>query len=324
MESRPTISVVIPCFNAAGYIEPTIASVLKQGIENIEIIAVDDNSTDSTHEILHQLKERYSGSATIRILPGEGKGPAKARNIGIQESKGRYIAFLDADDLWEPGKLEKQLSELERQGAEEALSYTDRIWVDGDGQPIPEPHVQQTFPQGRIFTNLIDGNYLVTSSVVVSRSALDKVGGFNEAKEFANCQDYDLWIRLSNLIPFFPVKEPLIRYRVHENNRHKNMEPRYRGLMACLDTLENSSFWENNDISGYRERMNKRRFNLMTSYALHFLRDRNFSLAQQIATDSKQYGDDLRMDIIRFSKYIPDHVLNLILAARKRVKDGFS
>ncbi len=301
------ISVVIPCFNASDYIAETIESVFSQNRNDIEIIVVDDKSTDGTRQILEQLAQE-SGE-TIRVVSGEGKGPAAARNRGISAAQGAYIAFLDADDFWLPDKLEKQFLRLEEAG-QEGLVYTDRFWVDGDGKELPDAPVQEEFPEGYIFTNMIAGNYLVTSSVLVPKEALERVGCFSEAKEFTNCQDYHLWLRLAEVLPFFAVKEPLIKYRVHETNRHKNVRPRYVGLVSCLEYAKESPFWRSHSRVPFEPLLRRRLGTFHSSYALTFFRQGDFRWAWQAALAALRCGRlEWRILIIASLGWLPENIL---------------
>ncbi|WP_150913225.1 glycosyltransferase family 2 protein [Marinobacter halotolerans] len=308
------ISVVIPCFNASAYIAQTISSVFSQDRDDVEVIVIDDKSTDDTRGIVEQLAREYPGP--VRVVCGAGKGPAAARNVGISEAGGAYVAFLDADDLWLPHKLEKQFRRLEEAG-EEGLVYTDRSWVDGNGEMLSESPLQETFPEGYVFTDMIAGNYLVTSSVLVPKEALVRVGGFSEAKEFTNCQDYHLWLRLAEIIPFYAVKEPLIKYRVHDNNRHKNVRPRYVGLVACLEYAKGSSFWKTHSRKPFEALLKQRLGAFHGSYARTFFRQGDFRWAWHAALSGLRCGMlDWRLLIIAGVGWLPENILRRLAALK--------
>ncbi|WP_199453834.1 glycosyltransferase [Marinobacter sp. bablab_jr008] len=301
------ISVVIPCFNASAFIAETIRSVLMQGRDDVEIVVVDDKSTDDTPQILEQLTRE--NPMVIRVVSGAGRGPAAARNVGISEANGSYIAFLDADDVWLPNKLQKQLVRLEEAG-EKGLVYSDRIWVDGSGAALADSPLQQTFPEGYVFTDMIAGNYLVTSSVLVPKEALIRVGCFSEAENFTNCQDYHLWLRLAEIIPFYAVKEPLIKYRVHESNRHKNERPRYVGLVSCLEYAKESPFWNEHSRKPYEPLLKQRIGKFHSSYARTFFRQGSYRWAWHAALSGLRCGMfDWRLLIIAGLGWLPESIL---------------
>jgi glycosyltransferase involved in cell wall biosynthesis len=301
------VSVVIPCFNASDFIVETIESVFAQNRCDLEIVIVDDKSTDGTRQILERLSEE--NGETIRVISGAGKGPAAARNLGIDAARGAYIAFLDADDVWLPDKLEKQFLRLDEAG-EQGLVYADRFWVDGNGERLAESPLQETFPEGFVFTDMIAGNYLVTSSVLVPKEALERVGCFSESENFTNCQDYHLWLRLAEILPFYAVKEPLINYRVHESNRHKNVRPRYVGLVSCLEYAKDSSFWKSHSRKPFEHLLRRRLGAFHSSYARTFFRQGNFRWAWYAALSALRCRMfDWRLFIIASLGWLPEGIL---------------
>ncbi|MEX2628689.1 MAG: glycosyltransferase [Tistlia sp.] len=199
------VSVVIPCFNAEETIVRALSSVVEQRFEDLEIIVVDDGSSDRTVEAVKSL-----GLPNLVLAANPGrKGASAARNRGIALAKGAFIAFLDADDAWLPGKLTAQLAALEsnpaavfassrciavKEGTEEESWLYDRL------EPRSGPEVWRT---------LLAYNFIGTPSVVVRREALAQAGPFNEALRVA--EDQDLWIRLSMVGDLAFVDRPLVR-----------------------------------------------------------------------------------------------------------------
>jgi len=231
----PTVSVIISTYKRANLVSQAIESVLAQTYTDYEIIVVNDGSPDNTKEVLDQFEDQ------ITAIHQENKGVAAARNAGIKAAKGKYIAFLDDDDLWLPNKLEKQVACLES-NANIGLVYSDMfcfnekgVFPDTWAKTNPTPPVQQCWI-------LFVRNFIPTPSVVVRRECLDKVGLFDET--LATCEDYDLWLRLIEKWSVYFLNEPLVRYRRSENSLQSNEE---RQLVNWLRVKENA-FHRNQDL----------------------------------------------------------------------------
>lgn len=203
-----TISVIIPTHNYARFLPMAIESVLAQTRPADEIIVVDDGSTDDTAAIVARYAERG-----VRYLYKENGGVSAARNLGIRESRGSLIAFLDSDDEWLPGKLALQVAHMDAHPTAGLVTGSD--WeIDDAGARAPwlnrRPPVgaQMMYP-----AILIENNIGTPSLVMLRRRCLDRVGLFDE--EVGLAQDWDLWIRLAKEYPVGVVGAPLIRYRRH-------------------------------------------------------------------------------------------------------------
>jgi len=208
---KPLVSVIIPAYNAVAFISDAIESVLGQTYKNFEIIVIDDGSTDSTPRLLSKYKP------TIKIFSINHSGPASARNVGIRNSSGKYIAFLDADDLWEKDKLLKQIMYMEK-NSDLGFSYTYAIcFSDCDGKKIYSKELRCNL-EGNVFQNLFWSNFIVNSTVMVKRICLEKVGLLDESKDIIGSEDYDLWLRLSREYKLGLIPEILTEYRIHNKN----------------------------------------------------------------------------------------------------------
>jgi teichuronic acid biosynthesis glycosyltransferase TuaG len=208
------VSIIMPAYNADRHVSESIRSVLAQSIGDWELVVVDDGSTDKTRESVEKF---VAGDKRIRYLARPNGGQAAARNTGLAAARGEVIAFLDADDLWLPEKLELQLDVLKRTNVD--LVYTDGyIFSDGDAQwPDELFNILPGEAQGaEMFRILFAGNRIATLSVLVKKNVLDAAGNFDEDRAFQNCEDYDLWIRLAKKgARFFGMSEKLTRYRRH-------------------------------------------------------------------------------------------------------------
>ncbi len=241
----PKISVVIPAYNAMNYLPETLDNLLRQTYDDFEVIIVNDGSSDRIEQWFSQLQDRR-----IHLISQENKGLAEARNTGIFNAKGEYLAFLDADDLWEPTKLEKQLCVLE-ENPEVGLVYTWVEYINETGKSTGRILKHQF--EGNVWEKLTECNLVECGSVaMVRRSSFDDVGIFDP--NLGSCvEDWDMWLRIAARFPFKVVKEVLVYYRQHSNSGSKNwqgMEKSYNLVIEkaffsapkALERLKNKSY----------------------------------------------------------------------------------
>lgn len=233
----PSLTVVITCYNYGQYLPHALGSVLDQTCSDYEVVVVDDGSTDNTPEVMAQ----YAADGRIRYIRQDNAGQPKAKNRGIAESHGEFIAFLDADDIWMPTKLEKQLALFA--DPQVGVVYSRRKWINQDGLEISGN--ERTLRRGEILDHIFVDNFICFSSCVIRRSCLDEVGWFDE--ELPMGIDYDLWIRLAARYRFDYVDERLVKYRTGHANLSKNTMKRYdcaQKIMrkALADPLISSRF----------------------------------------------------------------------------------
>jgi glycosyltransferase involved in cell wall biosynthesis len=203
------VSVVIPLYNARDVIAQTIGSVLAQTWKNYEIIVVDDGSEDGSGDIV-----RIFGKSVCYIRH-ENTGVAGARNRGIAQSKGQYIALLDHDDLWNPTKLEKQVAILEER-PEVGMVITDVMHIDQNGNPIGKAGSGYN-PKDRFSRLFVKGYTPTPSSAMIRRSVFDQVGQFDEAFHSAGLDDHELWPRIAHICEICNIAEPLTCHRLGAN-----------------------------------------------------------------------------------------------------------
>lgn len=220
------VSVIVPVYNRENLVGRTIDSILAQTYPDIEVIAVNDGSTDGSLEILKDYADRHPGK--IVVVDQQNAGQVRARNNGIQHSCGEYIAFLDSDDTWEPHKLAKQLPLFK---GDIGLVYCGIHEVGPDGrilQAVPcEPGMR-----GNIYKQLLIRNRMTGGTVVVSRNALGSAGCFDEA--FQAAENWDLWIRIARKFAVEFVNEPLLNYLRHPGNMSYNSQKMSRASWNVL------------------------------------------------------------------------------------------
>ncbi len=206
------MSVIIPAYNAEAFIEATLASVLSQTYTNIEVLVVDDGSRDRTAEIVQAVAER---DRRVRLLPSSNQGVAAARNLAIDHSVGEYIAPLDADDIWYPQKLDKQVDCFSMAGPEVGLVYAWSTRIDENGQLTGGYNASDV--EGEACLSLAYSNFVGNASApLIQRSCLERVGGYDSRYREYDAQgleDHDLYMRISEHYRFGVVRDFLIGYR---------------------------------------------------------------------------------------------------------------
>lgn len=204
----PTVSVVIPLYNARDVIRETVQSVLAQTWKDYEIVVIDDGSTDGSGDVVRSL------GPALRYIRQENGGVARARNRGIATSTGVYIALLDHDDLWHPTKLEKQMAML-TQRPEVGMVITDVAHIDREGRPMGI--IGKGYNPSETFARLFVRGYVPTpSAALIRRSVLTAVGGLDESFLSAGMDDHELWTRIAVYCEIANVPEPLTFHRNRE------------------------------------------------------------------------------------------------------------
>ena len=223
----PQVSVILPTCNRPKLLPVAIRSVLGQTFRDLELVVVDDASDDSVIEIVNAFRDER-----VRLIRHDSRrGGAAARNTGIRNSCGEYIAFLDDDDEWYPEKLARQMDLMLRAQPEVAAVYTGYLVVDRDSERICGRMTPSH--RGNLRDQLLESNPIGgTSSMLLRRSCLDKVGLFDET--LPSFQDRDLWIRISREFHFDYVQEPLLNYFVHSEKVWTNLEALTQGLEIML------------------------------------------------------------------------------------------
>lgn len=227
----PKVSVIVPTFNSGSYVKETLLSILTQSYQDIEIIVVDDASTDNTAEVVNALnsdKIKYIG------LAKNHGGPSKARNIGVKNALGEYIAIFDSDDIMLPGRIESVVCKMDEL-PEVGMVCTDAIKFSDKGGDYAYNHVNPRhygrfislktrcvgnnfyiIDKKHAFDCLFFENYVQTSSVTIRRKVFDEIGYFDET--LTNADDWDMWFRITNCYDLGFLDEICVRYRIREGS----------------------------------------------------------------------------------------------------------
>jgi glycosyltransferase involved in cell wall biosynthesis len=228
MSSGDSIAAIIPCCNNARFIAAAIESALAQTHGPMEIVVVNDGSTDIFCTVIEPYLTR------IRIINQVNTGQSAARNRGIDETQSEFIAFLDADDLWLPNKTAEQISFL-REHPACGLVYAERFDIDEMGEVLKQQHYKPPdfLPGERDhLADLACRNFIPTSSVVLRRAVL---ASERFSLELGKCEDWDLWLRLASHTRFGYIKAPLSAYRFHDLNSSRDTRGMWYGVAKVMD-----------------------------------------------------------------------------------------
>lgn len=227
------ISVIIPVYNSSKYLSEAFDSVLNQIFQDFEIIAVDDGSTDNSREIIESFINKYPGK--IRYIYQENKGIAGARNTGIKNASGEFIALLDADDKWYPKRLEEGVRVIES-STDIGLVHADSIRMSEEGLSLRTPKREKKYLSGYIFENLFLRKADIQSLTVLFRKeCCEKVGLFDENPVCMGCDDRDLWLRIARLYKIEYIDKILTQYRIHQNNYSKNLQNMFEAKIYVVN-----------------------------------------------------------------------------------------
>ncbi len=222
----PKVSIIIPAYNAMRYLPKTLDSVLQQTHRDFEVLIINDGSSDAIIEWVSKITD-----TRVQLITQSNQGVSAARNTGIALAQGEYIAFLDADDLWEPTHLEKQVSYLDN-NPKIGVVYTWTQLIDECDRPTGR--IFASHASGMIWQELLENDVISTgSSAMVRRNCLDTVGGFDT--ELAHAEDLELWLRIARQHQIGVIKEPLTMYRQHPHNTTKNREKMLHGLRMVFE-----------------------------------------------------------------------------------------
>lgn len=208
----PLVSVIIPAYNAEVFITRTLQSVLNQTYKNLEVIVIDDGSSDRTSEIVKAIALQDS---RLRLLQQPNSGVAAARNLGIQMSQGEFIAPIDADDIWYPQNLERQVRVLATADSSVGLVYSWSVDIDEEDLLQGGFHVSEL--EGNVYEALVYRNFIGNASAaMIRRACFEKVGGYDPKLKQQNaqgCEDWDIYLRIAKFYQFRVVREFLVGYR---------------------------------------------------------------------------------------------------------------
>jgi len=228
----PTVSVIVPAYNAAGFIGRTLESLQAQTCAEFEAIIVDDGSTDATAAVVRATIE---SDARFRLIRQPNGGVAAARNRGLAEASGRYLANLDADDMWRPTFLERTIAALEAAGPDAVFAFARSLWIDAHDRLLPQ--VEQALPLSVGYREILLRNPIGNGSAALMRTeAVRAVGGYDASlvRDFGQTEDWQLLLQLSWRGRIAAVAEPLVLYRILP---HSSSHALGRSADAALEVI---------------------------------------------------------------------------------------
>lgn len=266
----PEVSVVIPTYNSAPLLKTALQSVFDQTYQNFEVIVINNFSTDNTVDVVDSFDDER-----VRLINFNNEGViGKSRNIGIWESKGEWIAFLDSDDLWYPDKLERCVEAF--RGHPEAILVAHKL-RNIRGEEVIGVNELGYVSENMYESLLFHGSRFATSSVVVKRRVLEEIGGFSERPDFVGVEDYDLWLKVSKLGRFYFVDSVLGDYMIHDANFSSDIQTRATNWLNVLE----SHFKELPSDKKFVKRIRAAKANVLFNAGWNNLKIGNFSDARQ-------------------------------------------
>lgn len=251
------VSVIIPAYNAENFIAKTLASVVAQTYRHLEILVVDDGSSDRTQSIVQTMAQQ---DPRIRLFKQANAGVAAARNAGIDKAKGEYIAPIDADDLWHPETLEKLLIPFDQSDPQLGVVYA---WsIDIDEQDLSTGGFHAANISGDVYKTLICHDFLGNaSSTLIRKGCLDRIGGYNthlKAQNAQGCEDWELYLRLAEQYDFGVAPEFLASYRKPLGSMSGDFSQMARSQQSMLEEIAQ----KHPELPGYLYRLSYSSFYL--------------------------------------------------------------
>jgi glycosyltransferase involved in cell wall biosynthesis len=223
------VSVVLATYNSERFLAEAVRSILAQTYTNLELIVVDDGSTDGTRDLV----DGFLADGRVKYVYQKNAGQPSADNAGIAQARGSFIAFNDADDVWMPDKLERQMPLFDH-SRRVGVVYSPLLYIDEAGEPVSMWPMSRY--GGRVTDQLFVTNFVSFSSAIVRRECFDTVGLFDE--HLAQAYDYDLWLRISTEFEFALLDEPTVYYRVWPGQMSRNFRQRYDCAIRIMSRFQ--------------------------------------------------------------------------------------
>ena len=228
---QPLVSVIVPCYNYAHFLPDCLKSILGQTFKDFEAIIVDDGSTDNSKEVA----KRFLSDPRFHYIYQVNQGLSAARNTGIRNAKGEFIAIVDPDDMWFPTKLEEQIKFMEKHPSY-GLVYSDAELYIGGKHSSRTVRNGKLFYDGWCFEEMLMDNGVVCPSVLIRKECFDTVGLFDDEVLAMYSEDWDQWLRIARKYKIGSIQKPLLYYRVHERSMSKtDFQRHFKNIIITLE-----------------------------------------------------------------------------------------
>ncbi len=303
------ISVIIPTYNAGIYIEEALNSVLGQTYIDYEVIVIDDGSIDNTQEIVE------SKFPMVNYIYTHNQGASRARNIGISYAKGDYVAFLDADDLWLPEKLEKQLAVFDEY-PEVMLVFTESCSFDKNGFRNKPFLKKERLMKGDIVKNIFIHSYVGTPTVMIKKSVIDEIGFFEE--DLIVAEDDNLWLRIAMKFKIALVDEDLVHCRIRENSLTTTPGNFFKGVNDHIELLY-KKYPKITEHVGKRL-IQKKKSECYYSQGYFYFSEYQFKLARKMLVQSFFILPQAKSIFFWACSFLPDYSIKRLKVLKRQMK----
>jgi glycosyltransferase involved in cell wall biosynthesis len=230
--AEPLVSIILPVYNGEAHLDAALDAALGQTYRSLELIVVDDGSRDRTRAIV---EARAARDSRVRLIGQANRGVAAARNRAIEAARGEFIAPLDADDIWSPSKVERQVGRMLEVGDETALVYGWWVWIDSEGAVLG--YSPQWRLEGQAADALLQVNFVGCGSMpLFRRRDLEQLGGYDEALS-EGCEDWDLSLRIAERARVAVVPSVLVGYRIRRDSRSTGTSAMWRSHGIVIDRV---------------------------------------------------------------------------------------
>ena len=302
------VSIIVPVYNGAQYIEKTVKTLLVQSFRAFEILLINDGSSDNSAELIDELA---ATNEQVRVFHKANGGVANARNFGIEHAQGEFVAFCDQDDLWLEQKLEKQVP---------LFSNPDVGLVYCGAKTEYELYNKTRNPgfkgkkRGRVYDAMIQQNMLTCCTAVARKSAVAEVGGFDDDRRLMGVDDWHLWIKLSAFFEVDFVAENLAVHVFHGDNYSLNDKKMHDAELVCLQKIQALSYTASKNVN-----WQKIEHDLHLKYAKSYVFAGDFALARKAYFDAHRSLKDHRAQGRGLVlSIVPDRVLSALQALKRR------
>lgn len=313
----PKITAVIPAYNSEKFIEGALTSVLAQSLLPEEILVVDDGSTDRTQTVVEGfITRRREQRPVIKYIRQANGGPSAARNTGIKQAAGEYVAFLDSDDRWMPERLARQMEIFNRAG-DVGLVCSGRYRIEDNG--ARDAHcIGETLTSDSYRDLWTQGNYIVTSSVLARKSVLMQAGLFDEDRRAIGSEDMDLWLRVAELCRMEYVDEPLVEYRVRSDGLNRsNIQRSYDSASFVIRKHQDRI---SGRFSDAEEVLREKWFNFYFQWGLTLIDENQFSQAHEKFGEAMKHRRDARAGMYWLVTALGENVLRRLKTLKRKVR----